>query len=273
MIKLATMTSVCPDMSLDEIISAMKKFGYQGLEARVEWKHRAGIEADLSADERKRIRERFAEENLSLCCVATSCKLAVGGPEERARHVEDLHKYIDLAGDLGCPLVRTFGGKRPRDMQLKGVVAYVADAYSSVMARAEERQVTVLMELHDDWSSSIPVREVMKAVAHPRLGVLWDIMHPQRMLETPEDTFCAVGKYARHLHAHDGRYIKDGAGMEATPLGEGDVDHLTPMKLLSHARFAGFFSVEVIHKPGSEHDAEGVLSQYAHAFRNIASRL
>ena len=36
-IKIATMTSVCPDYSLDEIIEAMKRYGYTGLEARVEW--------------------------------------------------------------------------------------------------------------------------------------------------------------------------------------------------------------------------------------------
>jgi CBS domain-containing protein len=36
-IKIATMTSVCPDYTLDEVIEAMKRYGYSGLEARVEW--------------------------------------------------------------------------------------------------------------------------------------------------------------------------------------------------------------------------------------------
>lgn len=36
-VKIATMTSVCPDYTLDEIIQGMKLYGYKGLEARVEW--------------------------------------------------------------------------------------------------------------------------------------------------------------------------------------------------------------------------------------------
>ena len=31
----------------------------------------------------------------------------------------------------------------------------------------------------------------------------------------------------------------------------------------------GFFSIEVIHSPGSDHDAEGVLAQYAEEFGRI----
>ena len=38
MVKLATMTSVCPDWSLDQIVEGMKRHGYQGLEPR----HRVG---------------------------------------------------------------------------------------------------------------------------------------------------------------------------------------------------------------------------------------
>jgi hypothetical protein len=39
MIELATMSSVCPDWELDEVIAGMKRHGYQGLEPRVEWDH------------------------------------------------------------------------------------------------------------------------------------------------------------------------------------------------------------------------------------------
>ena len=59
MIRLATMSSVCPDWSLDEVIEGMKRYGYLGLEPRVEWGHACGIEASLSADERRGVRERM----------------------------------------------------------------------------------------------------------------------------------------------------------------------------------------------------------------------
>jgi hypothetical protein len=43
--------------------------------------------------------------------------------------------------------------------------------------------------------------------------------------------------------------------------------------MLNEVGFDGYLSVEVIHKPGSEHDADGVLGQYGEAFRGIVEKL
>ena len=271
MIELATMSSVCPDWNLAEIIAGMKRHGYRGLEPRVEWGHACGIEAELTADARQEIRARMADEGLEICCMATSVRMAAPDPEERAKHVGDLQKYIDLAADLGCGLIRTFGGQRARDRELQAVVDYVVEGYMEAMPLAVERGVTVLMETHDDWSCSAPVREVVEQAGHPNLRILWDLMHPQRMLEKPEETFAVVGEYTRHLHAHDGQYV-DGK-LQTGLLGKGAIDHAVPLQLLQEAGFDGYFSVEVIHQPGSDHDAEGVLKQYAEQFRAIVEDL
>ncbi len=39
-----------------------------------------------------------------------------------------------------------------------------------------------------DWCHSASVRAVVEKADHPNLQVLWDFMHPQRMLEKPEET-------------------------------------------------------------------------------------
>ena len=267
MIGLATMSSVCPDWALDEVIAAMKRHGYQGLEPRVEWNHACGIEAELRAADRRQVARQFADEGLEICCIATGVRMAAPDPRERARHVEDLRRYIDLAGDLGCSLVRTFGGQRSREVELQAVVDYVAAGYEEVMAQAAGRGVTVLLETHDDWCCAAPVRAVVEQVDHAHLGVLWDFMHPQRMMEKVAHTFQAIGSFTHHLHAHDGHYV-DGK-IKVGPLGEGVFDHATPLQLLEDAGFNGYFSIEVIHQKGSSHDADGVLGQYAEQFRRM----
>ena len=269
MIKLGTMTSVSPDWTMDEVIAGMKRHGYQGLEPRVEWKHKAGIEADLSQSQRQEIRDRFAAEGLDICCIATSVRMAEPDPKKRQKQIKDLHTYIDLAGDLGCPMVRTFGGSRARNMELLGVVAYVAEGYRAVLTHGEERGVTVLMETHDDWSCSNRVRAVVEGVDHPRLRALWDIMHPARLLERPEETFEIISRYTAHVHVHDGAYSEDEGRISVCALGEGAIDHRTPIRMLQEAGFDGYVSVEVIHGPGSEHDADGVMGQYADALRGF----
>ena len=267
MIELATMSSVCPDWSLDEIIAAMKRHGYRGLEPRVEWGHACGIEADMSPDQRRETHRRMQDEGLDICCIATGVRMAEPDKKKRAQHIEDLKRHIDLAADLGCGLVRTFGGQRARDREWQYVVDYVVEGYGEVVSFAEERGVIVLMETHDDWCSSPPVRAVVEQVGHAHLKVLWDFMHTQRVLEKPGESFSMLAEHVAHLHAHDGQYIE--GKMQVGALGEGAIDHQTPLHLLEEAGFAGYFSVEVIHKVGAGADAESVMAQYADAFRRM----
>lgn len=267
MIELATMSSVCPDWSLNDIVDAMKRHGYKGLEPRVEWGHACGIEADLSRDERREVRQRMQDEGLEICCIATGVRMAEPEVEKRTQHIEDLKRHIDLAADLGCGFVRTFGGQRARDREWQYVVDYVVEGYAQVVDLAEDRGVVVLMETHDDWCSSPPVRAVVEQVRHAHLKVLWDFMHTQRVLERPRESFSVLADHVAHLHAHDGQYV-DGK-MQVGALGEGVIDHQTPLQLLNEAGFSGYFSVEVIHKVGTGADADGVMAQYAEQFRHM----
>lgn len=270
MIKLATMSSVCPDWTLDEVFAGMKRHGYRGFEPRVEWDHACRIELELSAERRRDVASRFADQELEVCCIATGVQMAAEDTTVRAGHVEDLRRYIDLAADLNCPFLRTFGGVWSHDKELKVMVDYMVEGYAQVLDHAREREVTVLLETHDHWSNTSSVRAVLELANHPNLRALWDIMHPQRVFERPTESFEVLRPYVAHTHAHDGTFV-DGK-MKTLPLGEGIFDHLVPLELLSAADFDGYFSVEIIHAPGSDHDADRVLSQYAIEFRNLLER-
>ncbi len=268
MIKLSTMTSVTPDWSLDQIIESMQKYGYAGLEPRAGWGHAAGLELDTAAADRDAARTKLESAGLSISCVATGARFATEDPTELDGYIDETKRAIDLAADLGGSCVRTFGGARGKG-ELRGIVNRTAEAYRRVVDRAQGRGVTVLMETHDEWCNSAQVRSVVESVNHPNLAVLWDCMHTQRMGERPEETMGVIGSLTRHLHAHDGRYVDGGTKLETVGLGEGELDHATPVKLLTEAGFDGFFSVEVIHKPGSDHDADGVMRQYGEGFKAL----
>ena len=268
MVKLSTMTSVTPDWTLDQTIEAMKKYGYEGLEPRAGWGHAAGLELDTAPADRDAARAKLEAAGLVISCVATGARFAAEDPAELDGYVAETDKAIDLAADLGGACVRTFGGARGKG-ELRGIVNRTADAYKRVVDHAADRGVTVLMETHDEWCNSAHVRSVVETVNHPNLAVLWDFMHTQRMGERPEETMGVIGALTKHLHAHDGRYVDGGRKLDTVGLGEGELDHATPVKLLTDAGFEGFFSVEVIHKPGSDHDADGVMRQYSEGFKAL----
>ncbi len=166
--------------------------------------------------------------------------------------------------------MRFFGGPRDRRQEFIAVVDYVADGFAQVLEHAADHGVVLMLETHDDWCASAPVRAVIEQVAHPNLKVSWDFMHLQRMLEKPEESFRILGEYTHLTHAHDG-YIADGKLHVSDTMGSGLFDHVMLLRLLSEAGFSGYFSVEVIHKPGSVHDADAVLAQYAEQFQAIVA--
>jgi sugar phosphate isomerase/epimerase len=265
MVKLSTMTSVTPDWTLDQIIEGMQRHGYAGLEPRAGWGHKAGLELDTAPADRDAARGKIEAAGLAVSCIATGARFAAEDASELDGYIDETNKAIDLAADLGAACVRTFGGARGKG-ELRGIVNRTANAYRRVVDHAGDRGVTVLMETHDEWCNSAHVRSVVESVKHPNLAILWDFMHTQRMGERSEETMGMIGHLTKHLHAHDGRYEDDGKKLITVGLGEGELDHATPVKLLNEAGFDGYFSVEVIHKPGSDHDAEGVMKQYGEGF-------
>lgn len=268
MIRLAAMSSVMPDWTLDETIAGLKKHGFTGYEPRVEWKHKAGIEADLSADARREARKKFEDAGLSICCIATGQRFAMEDAAERAQNTEALKKYVDLAGDLGAKCVRVFGGKLGKG-ELTGIVRYVAAAIRPALDNAKARGVTVCIETHDDWCRAAQVRAVAEELDHPAFGILWDIMHTQRVLERPAESFAVLGDRVRHMHVHDGRYSADGLKLDTVALGEGVIHHAEPIKLLKANAFDGFVSVEVIHKVGEGGAADAVLANYGEGLKRL----
>ena len=262
------MTSVFPDWDLATIARQMVRHGYTGLEPRVGWGHRAGIETDMSAAARAEARQRLGDAGLEVCCVASGARFAATAPQERRDCLEETRRSIELAAALGCPLVRTFGGPRSEPWQLHHYLEYVAEGYREILPEAASAGVTVLLETHDDWSSSAPVRAVVDRVGHPNLGVLWDLMHTQRMAELPDATFAAIGALTAHVHGHDAAYsVSDRRSLDPVPVGTGQIDHARPLELLHGAGYTGYFSVEVIRNSAAPHDPDVVLAQYAEWFR------
>ena len=266
------MTSVFPEWNLATIIERMVRHGYAGLEPRVGWNHRAGIETDMSAATRAEARRQLDDAGLKVCCLASGARFAATAPGQRRDCLEETRRCIELAAALGCPLVRTFGGPRSEPWQLHHYVEYVAEGYREVLPEAAAAGVTVLLETHDDWSNSAPVRAVVERAGHPNLRVLWDLMHTQRMLERPADTFAAIGTLTAHLHGHDAAYREtDRQRLDPVPIGSGQIDHVLPLALVRGARFDGYFSVEVIRSSSAPHDPDVVLNQYAAWFRTWAA--
>src|ERR1035437_9006230 len=102
--KYSFMTFSTPQLTLTDVLAVAKRFGYDGIEPRLDAKHEHGIEVTATAAERKAIRGQAAASGTSLACLATSISFA--DPAVESEMVKQAHERIDLAGDVGAPSIR-----------------------------------------------------------------------------------------------------------------------------------------------------------------------
>ncbi|MDQ1256188.1 MAG: hypothetical protein QG656_784, partial [Candidatus Hydrogenedentes bacterium] len=176
--KYAFMTFSTPKLTLDENLALAKQLGYDGIEPRTVCGHAHGVELEASAADRKTMKEKAETSGVVLACVATS--LTYADPVSAKTATEETLRYIDLAGDVGAPCIRVFGGAIPKDVSRERATAALVSAFRAVADHAALRGVTVCAETHDDWCNPDHLAEAMRQTDHPNIAVNWDIMHPIR---------------------------------------------------------------------------------------------
>lgn len=239
----AFMSFSCPNATLAEMLEIAQRYGYQGIEPRVEANHQHGLEPECSMLVRAKAKSDAERADIAICCVATSCRFA--DPATSADNINTAHKCIDLAADVGAARLRVFGGQLAAGLSREAAIDLVASSFGQIAEHAQERGVTVCMETHDDWCDPQHVADIMQRVNHPAIAVNWDIMHPVRQAgSSMDDAFNTLRPWIRHVHFHDGLLRLDDVVLK--PVGQGEIDHRRAVELLHSMPYTGYLSGEWI---------------------------
>lgn len=240
----AFMSFSTPKMSLTEILETAGEYGYNGIEPRLDAGHAHGIEVTTTPEQRDTFRNQAREKGITLACLATS--LSYADPAKVEDMLRQTHVRIDLAGDLGVPVMRLFGGGLPEGLTREAAINQLIESLMSVADHAAQREVTIAMETHDDWCDPEHVAAVISSVNHPFVAVNWDIMHPVRTgLATIDESYDILKPWIRHLHVHDG--VTTDGNLKMVPIGSGAIDHRRALQRLVQDGYTGYISGEWIN--------------------------
>ena len=253
--KLAFMSSVCPKMTLAELLAAGVRHGYEGVEFRPEWGHGHGIELAATAAQRKEAARLLGDGPLEPCCVSPGVKFCLEEPGARDEHLALLQRYIDLAAEVGIRRIRVFGDPLPNGGAGRRAGSYQAQA--EYLARGAERAggagVRLVLETHGNFRA-LDAAEVLFRAGYP--AALWINWHLGHCLRHGED----VDEAYRHCK---GRVDHCHFCLDEEKTGSGHVERQA--RLLADEGFQAFFSVEVI----DPEDGEAVLARHAAAWKEL----
>jgi sugar phosphate isomerase/epimerase len=269
--KLAFSTLGCPGWSLERVVAAAGEYGYEGVELRL--LDGEVIPPTLAASERRRVRDAFAGAGVEIACLDTSARFTAREPEARRAQEDDVRRYLEMANELGTPLIRVFGGNLTDGVSEEQGVEFLRESLNRLAADAERHGVTVALETHDAFSAGRLVAAVLDRVQSSRIAALWDTHHPYRMGETAAQTWEFIGPRMVHAHVKDARRTADG-GWQLVLLGQGEVPVREALRTWAAHGYNGYVCVEWEKKWHPEiEEPEIALPQHAEVLRRYFAEI
>jgi sugar phosphate isomerase/epimerase len=259
--------AICQELFVDwewaQQCRAIAEIGYRGIELAPFTLGRPP--RDVSADERRRLRDTAAGEGLEiiglhwLLAKTTGFHLTTADATVRRATADYLKELADLCGDLGGT-VMVFGSPAQRNLQ-PGVSRdqaydHAADVFRRAMPALADRGVILCMEPlttreTDFCNSCAEAVELMQRVEHPNFVLHQDV---KAMLGEGTPLPELIHRFAsvtRHFHVNDSNLL--GPGM-------GETDYHPIFRALQETGYSGWVSVEVFdYAPGAEHIARESL--------------
>ena len=259
---LAFLSSTCPEWTFEQMVDAAAKYGYEGVDLRVEWGHNHGLELESTQDARREARDYATAQNVQIACIAIGARLARATAEERDDAVDQVKRYAELAADLGAPIIRVFGGPIPEGHTMAGLRPATAEALGRAAEAAAPFAVTPCLEVHDQHNDPADVAWIVEQAGSGNTGVVWHPSHHLRLGVSVDDAYALLRPWVRHLHLQD--WPKAGlsapnAGREFIPIGEGDGHLARVFELLERDGFDGYAAAEWIIKRNDELDPDVYL--------------
>jgi sugar phosphate isomerase/epimerase len=246
-IPLAFSTLGCPAWDWKRILEFARSHDFAAVELR-------GLRGNMdlpanpifAPDHIAQAKKEIQSAKIRIACVSSSANLYMEEADKRAKELADARKFIDLASTLGAPYVRVFGGKAQSDnapVPDDATKARVASALRELGEYAGPRNVTVIIESHDHFTSSATLSDVLRAANSDHVALLWDAHHTfAASNEDPEFTVKQLGPWIRHTHLKDS--VGTGEDRKYVLTGTGNVPIARQIKALQSIGYKGFYCFE-----------------------------
>jgi glucosamine-6-phosphate deaminase len=204
--KISFSTLACPSWSLDRIVDAAGRFGYDGIELRfVADDDALWARPELSGSGLATTRARLRDAGLEIPCVDTRSFFHHPAGPERTRALEESKRCLALAAELGASGIRVFGDKIQPGQDRDATRRLVADALQELGEAAADHGVEVWLESHGDFARAEHMRGVLELVDSEHVAILWDPSNAFEVGEEPEDGWREQAARIRHVHLKDVR--------------------------------------------------------------------
>jgi len=251
--KLAFSTNAFKQVSLEESLRQIAACGYAGVEIMADVPH--AYPPHMDARRRKATVDLCRELRLTVTNINAFTLFSQGDTwhpswiepeaEARGRRIEHTLAAIRLARDLSSPGISLEpGGPLPQGTSRLDAMAMYRDGLRQVLPLAAECGVNLLVEPEPHLLIERPeeYEELLAGLAHPRLGLNFDIGHFYCVGVDPAAAARRLGPHIRHVHLED---IAPSREHRHLVPGRGAIDFPAVFAALRDVGYDGWITVEL----------------------------
>ena len=247
--KLSFSTLGCPSWSLERVIDAAGRHGYDGVELRfLEDDDALWARPELTGTGLAGTLARLRDAGLAVSCVDTRSVFHDRDASARARARDEARRSLDLAARLGAPGIRVFGDRVPPGQDLASTQGFITDALAGLAEDARPLGVGVWIESHGDFARGTDMAALLHRVTADAIGVVWDPANAFEAGEAPAEGLRALRGRVRHVHlkdtAREAGPVREQRAWSPRLVGKGDFPAAEVVSLLRAYGYGGWVSFE-----------------------------
>ncbi len=201
--------NIAKDWDLETLIRVCEEVRLSGVELRTT--HRHGVEPNLTAQERERVRKRFEQTNVKLVGLGTACEFHSPNPDEVKRHIKVAKEFIVLAHDIGASGVKVRPNALPDNVPKDRTIRQIGQALKELGEFAAGFGVEVWLEVHGKGTSDLSVIKAIMDIVQPpqddrspiKVGVCWNSNNTDVVNGSVKQTFALVRDFIKHVHINE----------------------------------------------------------------------
>ena len=160
------------DWDLPTLIANCDRTGVLGVELRTEHAHK--VESNLSAQQRREVKKRFADSPVTLVGPGTNFAFHHTDREKLKRDIEGAKEYIKLSYDVGGSGVKVKPNDLPKGVPQAKTTEQIGKSLNELGRFGAEYGQEIRLEVHGGCSPLPVIKEIMDAADHPNVGVCWN---------------------------------------------------------------------------------------------------
>ena len=201
--------NVPANWDLPTLLDTCKAVGIAAVECRTTHKH--GVEPSLSADDRQRVKGRFADSGVRFWGCGSVCEFHSPDAAVVAKNVEECKRFLGLVRDLGGTGVKVRPNGVAKGHTVEQACEQIGKALIGCGTAAADLGLEVWVEVHGSVTQEpANMKRIMDACGHKSVGVTWNSNPTDLKGGSLAEGFDLLAPHVKSCHIND--LTNDAAG-------------------------------------------------------------